>query len=180
MLITYFLLGLTCTGSISIWLSLLFLLKDLEFRELECDPSPPTPLASPCPGIKKQFNMTGLKLKLVTLPASRRPTPQLRSIWLELSPESFWIDSKMLLSSGVALIWFRNSWSWGCLSAPEMVIRAATALIADLLSSSCFSYSCLTELALTLVVQVSFRGSTSLSSFWRTAPGHSWLTLQHN
>ena len=51
MLITYFLLGLTCTGSISIWLSLLFLLS-LEFSELECDPSTPTPLASPCPSKK--------------------------------------------------------------------------------------------------------------------------------
>lgn len=77
---------------------------------------------------------------------------------------SRWIDSKRDWSSGVDLIWATNSESWGFLSASGMVRRAATALIADRLSSSCFSYSCLTELALTFVVTVVRRGSTNLSS----------------
>ena len=49
---------------------------------------------------------------------------------------------------------------------PASVIanNAATALIADLLSSSCFSNSCLTECALTFVVQVALGGSTNLSN----------------
>lgn len=38
------------------------------------------------------------------------------------------------------------------------------ARIADLFSSSCFSYSCFTEFALTLDVQVYFNGSTILSN----------------
>lgn len=45
-----------------------------------------------------------------------------------------------------------------------MVKRAASALNADLLSSSCFSYSCLTEFAFTFVVHVVFSGSTNLSN----------------
>ena len=40
-----------------------------------------------------------------------------------------------------------------------MCNSAATARIADLLSSSCFSYSCFTEFAFTLVVQVARSGS---------------------
>ena len=36
-----------------------------------------------------------------------------------------------------------------CLPAPGTIIKDATALIADRLSSSCFSYSCLTAFALT-------------------------------
>lgn len=39
--------------------------------------------------------------------------------------------------------------------------NAARALKADRLSSSCFSYSCLTEFAFTLSVQVVFNGSTN-------------------
>lgn len=39
------------------------------------------------------------------------------------------------------------------------------------LSSSCFSYSCFTAFALTLVVQVDRKGSTSRSNRWRTAVG---------
>ena len=35
------------------------------------------------------------------------------------------------------------------LPAPGTIINAATALMADLFNSSCFSYSCLTEFALT-------------------------------
>lgn len=54
-----------------------------------------------------------------------------------------------------------------------MAMRAATALIALLLSSSCFSYSCFTAFALTFVVTVVRNGSTSLSSFVSTAPGQS-------
>ena len=42
--------------------------------------------------------------------------------------------------------------------------NAATALKADLLSSSCFSCSCLTELALTFNVHVALKGSTNWSS----------------
>lgn len=44
-----------------------------------------------------------------------------------------------------------------------MVSRAAMALIADLFSSSCFSNSCLTELALAFDWMVVLRGSISLS-----------------
>lgn len=42
--------------------------------------------------------------------------------------------------------------------------RAATALSADLLSSSCFSNSCLTEFAFTLVCNVARNGSTRIST----------------
>ena len=52
-------------------------------------------------------------------------------------------------------------------------MSAATALIALLLSSSCFSYSCFTAFAFTFVVTVVRSGSTSLSSFVSTAPGQS-------
>ena len=44
-----------------------------------------------------------------------------------------------------------------------MVSRAATALMADLLSSSCFSNSCLTELAFVFACIVDLRGSISFS-----------------
>ena len=65
-------------------------------------------------------------------PASRRPSPQLRSIWNSAPPPpdaweakrgdefaSFWIDSKRLARSGVFLICARNSFSCGCLSGWE-------------------------------------------------------------
>ena len=42
--------------------------------------------------------------------------------------------------------------------------RAATALRADLLSSSCFSNSCLTEFAFTFVCNVARKGSTRIST----------------
>lgn len=47
--------------------------------------------------------------------------------------------------------------------ASGMVSNADTALRADLFNSSCFSNSCLTELALTFSVHVYFNGSTNLS-----------------
>ena len=50
------------------------------------------------------------------------------------------------------------------LPASGIVNNAATALMADLFSSSCFSYSCLTELAFTFIVQVFLSGSTSPSN----------------
>ena len=50
-----------------------------------------------------------------------------------------------------------------CSPASGICSRAATALIADRLSSSCFSYSCFTELAFTFVVHVALRGSTMRS-----------------
>ena len=59
------------------------------------------------------------------------------------------------------------------LPAPGIAMSAATALIALLLSSSCFSYSCFTAFAFTFVVTVVRSGSTSLSSFVSTAPGQS-------
>ena len=44
-----------------------------------------------------------------------------------------------------------------------MVRRAATALMADLFSSSCFSYSCLTELAFAFDCMVDRSGSINFS-----------------
>ena len=54
----------------------------------------------------------------------------------------------------------------GQLSSPlsGMVSRAATALMADLFSSSCFSYSCLTELAFALDCMVDLNGSINFST----------------
>lgn len=96
---------------------------------------------------------------------SRERNIQLRSIIASWAGQaSRWIDSKRDWSSGVDLMWATNSESWGFLSASGMVSRAATALMAERFSSSCFSYSCLTEFALTLVVTVVRRGSTSRSS----------------
>ena len=68
-------------------------------------------------------------------PASRRPSPQLRSIWKSAPPAappppddeeksgdelaSFCMDSKRLARSGVFFICARNSFSCGCLSGWE-------------------------------------------------------------
>lgn len=48
--------------------------------------------------------------------------------------------------------------------ASGIVNNAATALNAERLSSSCFSYSCFTEFAFTFIVQVLFNGSTNRSN----------------
>ena len=50
------------------------------------------------------------------------------------------------------------------LPASGIVNNAATALNAERLSSSCFSYSCFTEFAFTFIVQVLFNGSTNRSN----------------
>ena len=55
--------------------------------------------------------------------------------------------------------------------------NAATALMADLFSSSCFSNSCFTELAFTLVVQVALRGSTKRSNPEISTQPLYWLSL---
>lgn len=50
------------------------------------------------------------------------------------------------------------------LPASGIASKADIALIADLLSSSCFSYSCFTAFAFTFVVHVARNGSTNLSN----------------
>ena len=74
-----------------------------------------------------------------------------RSLCVMISPPNpiCSMNSSRNMTFGSNLICVMNSPSCGCLSAPGMARRAATARMADRFSSSCFSYSCFTLFAFT-------------------------------